>query len=271
MLVNREQHFAFGENWLNFSKKINEATIRSAEKEFNKLIWPDVIKGKRFLDIGCGSGLHSLIALIQGAGEVFAVDIDPVCVQTTRQVLSEQYDKNNWRSEEISVFDLTEEQFGTFDIVYSWGVLHHTGDMHQAISKSLNMVSPGGLCVLGLYSKTLMCGFWKQVKKYYSKSNKSRQDIIRNIYITLYRISALIAKRKTFKEILGDYHQNRGMDFFNDVHDWLGGYPYESIRPDELIKYVNTLGFECIREVIIPSGLGILGSGNNEFVLRRKI
>ena len=79
------------------------------------------------------------------------MDIDPVCVQTTRRVLSEHYDKNNWRSEEISVFDLTEEQFGTFDIVYSWGVLHHTGNMWKALKNATNLISQNGLLYIALY------------------------------------------------------------------------------------------------------------------------
>lgn len=269
-LTNLDKHFRFGDNWLRFVESIDEKVIKSAEKGFNKLISTEAIKGKSLLDIGCGSGLHSLAALNQGAKSVLAVDIDPVCLDATRNVLSRHYDGDNWQCKDVSVFDLTRAEYGTFDIVYSWGVLHHTGDMYNAISKVLDMVSPGGLCVLALYRRTRLCGFWRLEKKFYSGSSQFRQYLARRLYIALYRLRCLV-KGVSMKQEIRDYYKKRGMNFYHDIHDWLGGYPYESTTPQELQRHVDAFGgfrllqcFECK-----SSRMGIFGTDCDQFVFQR--
>src|SRR5436305_8094785 len=126
-LTERESHFEFGENWKNYSKTIDQTRIDSAIEGVKKL-FPDGLAGKTFLDIGCGSGLHSLAALSLGAASVTAIDIDENSVATTRELLTKYMPEAKWTAKVASVFDTSPAAFGTFDVVYSWGVLHHTGD-----------------------------------------------------------------------------------------------------------------------------------------------
>ena len=264
-----DNHFSFGENWLDYSRHLSDEVIKNDENSFNKLIKPEEIRNKTFLDIGSGSGLHSLVALRQGAKDVLSIDIDPVSVHTTRQVLSRYCSDKNWKCEAVSVFDLSTDKYGYYDIVYSWGVLHHTGNLYRAIDAALNMVSPKGMCALALYRKTRMCRLWKVEKKFYSRSSKLVQGIIRELYIGLFRVGYTIIKRKSYKEFIRQYSRNRGMNYYNDVHDWLGGYPYESISPDDLRNFVENRGFKSMREFLVPASIGLLGSGNDEFVFKR--
>lgn len=148
-LLQAESHFAFGENWRSFAKLVNPERIAQAEAGLERLIRRDEIEGRSFLDIGCGSGLSSLAAARLGAARIEATDIDPNSVETTRTLLTANIpaDATPWDARLVSVFDLPP---GQFDIVYSWGVLHHTGDMWRAIKAASEQVKPGGLFAVAL-------------------------------------------------------------------------------------------------------------------------
>jgi 2-polyprenyl-6-hydroxyphenyl methylase/3-demethylubiquinone-9 3-methyltransferase len=267
-LKNLRNHFEFGKNWSDFAKKINDNAIDNAEQCLLKLLEPKRLKGKSFLDIGCGSGLHSLAALRQGAKSVFAIDIDPVAVETTRYMLSRYHHDTNWKCRELSVFELDSDSIGKFDIVYSWGVLHHTGDLTGAIAKALRMVKNNGYFAIAVYRKTKLCTLWKIEKKYYSRSSETVRKNIRTIYMLLFRLDRLIQRRK-FKEEVQTYKEQRGMDFHIDINDWLGGYPYESISPQDLKNFIQRFEFTLVKDFVGRSGWGFFGSGNDEFVFQR--
>src|SRR5579864_4745077 len=87
-LLDQRAHFAFGENWADYARQVTEGEIQQAVIDLRRLGGGE-LTGKRFLDIGCGSGLHALAALRLGASEVVAVDIDPQSVATARRMLQE--------------------------------------------------------------------------------------------------------------------------------------------------------------------------------------
>src|SRR6185437_3465369 len=149
-LLAQRSHFEFGKNWASYAKLITDNEIDSAASELERLLGGR-LDGKRFLDIGCGSGLHSLAALRLGASEVLATDIDPDSVETTRVVLSAHAPDGPWECLNVSVFDLDAKALGGFDVVYSWGVLHHTGDLYRALAAASGMVCSGGQFAFALY------------------------------------------------------------------------------------------------------------------------
>jgi 2-polyprenyl-3-methyl-5-hydroxy-6-metoxy-1,4-benzoquinol methylase len=266
-LLELESHFSFGENWSHYAEKIDEARIEEAEKSLIRLVGRENIEGKTFLDIGCGSGLFSLAAVRLGAKKLLAVDLDPKSVETTRKTLSRYAPGGNWDVQNISVFNLNAEKLGVFDVVYSWGVLHHTGAMYQAITRASTMVAPGGMISLALYGKTPFCGMWRVEKRIYSKSPKWIQKIIEAFYLMLVRVR-LALKGESLKQRREKYWEQRGMDMYYDTRDWLGGYPYESISPEEAKSFMSQLGFDQVRSFTEPC-IGLLGAGCDEYSFTR--
>jgi 2-polyprenyl-3-methyl-5-hydroxy-6-metoxy-1,4-benzoquinol methylase len=260
-------HFRFGENWASFAREIDDVRLAAAREDLARLV-PD-LAGKTFLDIGSGSGLHSLSALDLGVSRLLAVDLDPASVATTQSVLTSRSKGGTWECERRSVFELHPETQGTFDVVYSWGVLHHTGAMHEAIERAAAMVKPGGLLAIALYRKTPFCSLWKIEKRLYSRSPAAIQRGSRRLYIAAMRLAHVLLRRD-FRAMVESYRIRRGMDFEHDVHDWLGGFPYESIAPQEIETFLAKRGFALERSFVRKNlGFGLFGSGNDEFVFRR--
>ena len=263
-----ETHFKFGANWASYAALIGERQIEEAKKGLLKLVTARDIAGRSFLDLGCGSGLHALAALRLGAGRVMAIDIDPNCVATAQALLSREAGGKPWQAQRVSVFDADPLTIGRFDVVYSWGVLHHTGSMWEAMDKAAALVAPGGLLVIALYRMTRTDAFWKLEKRVYAHAPQFVQGAIRVCYVALFRLACVLTGR-SFHDYVVNYRSSRGMDFHHDVHDWLGGYPYETTDAAEIEAKLSKLGFSAERVLAKPLGVGIFGSGCDEFVYRR--
>ncbi|HEV2629196.1 MAG TPA: class I SAM-dependent methyltransferase [Pseudolabrys sp.] len=266
-LKNVRTHFAFGKNWASYASLIDEPQIEEAARGLLKLVPLEDFKNRSFLDIGCGSGLHALGAARLGVSRILAIDIDPDSVATSDAVLSHHNVAASWQVETTSVFDLDASRQGTFDVVYSWGVLHHTGSMWEAIGKAASMVAPSGLLAIALYRKTRTDTLWKMEKRLYSRMPRLLQGCIRAAYIGAFRF-AMVATGRKFREYVANYRSSRGMDFYHDVHDWLGGYPFETASASEVESELSKLGFKPERIFARPITTGIFGSGCDEFVYR---
>ncbi len=270
-LTGVDSHFAFGRNWASFVDQLDSSQVELAIKGLARLLRPEEIEGKSFLDIGCGSGLSMLAALRLGAARVTGVDIDASSVDTARRLLEQRAsaDAARWSASVASVFDLDPATHGTFDVVHSWGVLHHTGDMHRAIDMAGRLVAPGGVYVLALYQKTRYCDLWRREKRFYASAPGVVQAMTRGVYKSA-TLAGVAATRQNPVRYVREYGSARGMDFHHDVHDWLGGYPYESVEPDALRVELTALGFAEVRSVVMPiRSRGLLGSRCDEYVFRR--
>jgi 2-polyprenyl-6-hydroxyphenyl methylase/3-demethylubiquinone-9 3-methyltransferase len=257
-LTNMESHFRFGENWQRYLVHVDDAAIRQAEAGLLRLVPASRIAGASFIDIGCGSGIHSLAAIRLGAAHVVAIDIDPDCVAATKELLDREGAVADVCEE--SVFDAT----GQFDVVYSWGVLHHTGDMWRAVEVAAGLVRPEGLFAIGLYQQTPSCGVWRKIKRFYSSAARTVQALVRWPYTGLYIARIALSGTNPIRHIR-DYKSLRGMNFFTDVHDWLGGYPYESASPEEIISFFGGLGFDLQFDGRLPESVGFFGTGVAQF------
>jgi 2-polyprenyl-6-hydroxyphenyl methylase/3-demethylubiquinone-9 3-methyltransferase len=264
---NLRTHFAFGRNWAGYSKWINQERIAHATADLRRLLGDDLVD-KTMIDVGCGSGLHSLAALRLGARHVYAVDLDPEAVRTTREVLSRFRGGVGWSAEVRSVFDLDDQQ--RYDIVYSWGVLHHTGSMWEALDKVSRLVADQGLLALALYARTRYCSFWQSEKKFCSSLPRPAQLGVAALHAVASVVAALARSQNPVREIK-EYRANRGMSWWHDRIDWVGGYPYESASPDEVIRFLGDRSFtvEMLFGVPRKPPRGLLGSGCVEYVFRR--
>lgn len=258
--------FEFGKNWESFSHLIDAEGIRQAEDRLTRFLGDDALLGRRFLDIGCGSGLHALAALRLGAAAIVGIDIDTNSVATAKAVLAKYWSGDNYSIRHQSVFDEA-PALGEFDVVYSWGVLHHTGDLDRALRMAARHVRPSGLFAVALYGKTRYCAIWKRIKRWYVNASPTEQARAEGWYVRLFRIY-LALRGKRLSTHIASYKRKRGMDFYHDVRDWVGGYPYQSIAPAELHALLAPLGFELLRQNVRKRS-GLFGSGNDEYLFRR--
>ncbi|HVH77784.1 MAG TPA: class I SAM-dependent methyltransferase [Stellaceae bacterium] len=261
--------FAFGENWKSFLATVGDASIAEAENGLRRLFPGDEIRGSRFLDLGSGSGLSALAACRLGAAHVEAIDADPKSVAATSALLAKFAPGGNWSARCEDILHSLEGRSQTHDIVYSWGVLHHTGAMWRALDRAASLVAPGGHLAIALYRRTPFCAIWRLEKRCYAKSGPACRKAMRALYKAIF-CAGLIATGRSPARYIAAYKSARGMDWHHDVQDWLGGYPYESTDPTSVITYLRELGFAPLLMFERPAtAFGLFGSHCDEYVLRR--
>lgn len=259
--------FAFGANWHDFAEVIDDHRIVEAEQGLLQLVGPKALRGASLLDIGCGSGLHALAALRLGAERVAAIDIDPMSTATTQLLLRRcgLADRADIRT--MSIFDAAPNVLGTYDIVYSWGALHHTGDLWRAMERATSLVNPGGMFVFALYRRTPLCPLWLLEKRFYARTKQPVQNVIRIAFVSAFAVGLLLTGRNP-RRYADDYIRCRGMSYWHDVHDWLGGYPYESAAPEDVEAFATRHGLALVRQRLAARRLGLFGTGCSEYVYR---
>jgi 2-polyprenyl-3-methyl-5-hydroxy-6-metoxy-1,4-benzoquinol methylase len=263
--------FAFGDNWRAFLDVLDDERIREAEQSLVGMLGMPSLDGKRFLDAGSGSGLFSLAAYRLGAETVHSFDFDPASVGCAIELRRRYGDPERWVVERGDVLDPAYlSRLGRWDVVYSWGVLHHTGDMWRALENVAGLVAADGRLFVALYNdQGPRSRAWKLVKRLYNRLPSS----LRTPYAVavmapreLLRLAYLIVAGgpQAYVRSWTQYKQSRGMSRWHDLIDWVGGYPFEVATPDEVFDFLRERGF-TLKGLVTAKGT----SGCNQFVFAR--
>lgn len=253
--------FAFGRNWDKYVKRMSQEDYFGAKASLTELI-PD-LRSRTFLDVGCGSGLFSIAACALGAKKVTGFDVDPECISASKNLLerASQWDSDIDRDRiEFKLESILNEELAVepYDVVYSWGVLHHTGRMYRSFDAVRNLVARKGRLVIAIYNKHFTSPVWKMIKYTYIKSPNFLKTLL-VVLVMMVKLPAvlIITRQNPFKK-------KRGMRYWTDIVDWVGGYPYEYASVDEVSRFFTDRGF-TLTKLTKTKGF----TGCNEFVFEK--
>jgi 2-polyprenyl-6-hydroxyphenyl methylase/3-demethylubiquinone-9 3-methyltransferase len=265
--------FHFGANWLAFLGSVDENRIRTAESSLLAMLGITSLAQRRFLDIGCGSGLFSLAARRAGA-TVHSFDFDPQSVACAQELKRRFLPADNqWHIEQGSVLDDDYmHSLGHWDVAYSWGVLHHTGELWRSLELAADAVAPGGQLYIAIYNDQGGASRrWLRVKQLYQRLPVPLQPVlvfgVATVMELKYAVVRLLQGRNPLP--MADWRakkRDRGMSVWHDWVDWVGGWPFQVAKPEAVILPLRARGFVLDNLVTCGSGHGC-----NQYVFRRAL
>lgn len=266
MTAAEEMRYGFGKNWQEFIERtLSDDIVQKSVEHMKSFMRVDSLAGKSFLDIGCGSGIHSLAALRLGAERVFAFDYDQNSVDTSLKVREWSQVKGDWHVQQGSVLDRAfMESLPKFDIVYSWGVLHHTGSMWEAVENAAIPMRPDGEFYIALYSSDIYVNptpeFWIKLKRAYNQADPLTKALMEVKYFYWQLMRPEIEAGRPLQNVTN--YGKRGMTAWTDVKDWLGGYPME------FASFAETRDF-CKAKHGLDLANVLTGEGCTEYIFAR--
>lgn len=257
------KRFEFGKNWARFLLGLNEDRIVAAQGSLRRMLDVESLAGKAFIDVGSGSGLFSLAARRLGA-RVSSFDFDPDSVACTAELRRRYYAGDaTWTVAEGSVLDPAYlATLGKFDVVYSWGVLHHTGRMWVALDNVCSLVAPGGLLFIAIYNdQGSRSRRWLLAKRIYNRLPRPLKvpwAVVAVMPSEFKAAMSALVNGRSMAYVRSWYQVDptRGMNHWRDVIDWVGGYPYEYAAPDEIFDFYRERGFSLLKLKCKSAGFG---------------
>ncbi len=184
---------------------------------FDKLIPFEQLRGKRVLEVGCGMGLHTELMVRAGA-EVTAIDLSPVSVESTRRRLE-------IRGLQATVLESDAEKLpfadGSFDFVWSWGVIHHSSRTGRAAREIARVLKPDGECRIMVYNRGGLSTVVGVLRDQVFRLGLGRRSIEESLYRSTDGFSARFYVREQFEDLF--------RSFFRDVSSELCGSDVDAV------------------------------------------
>ena len=256
--------FSFGENWTKLLGGVDEPRLAHAERSLTESFAGEDLSGRVFVDLGAGSGLFSLAAARLGAARVVSVDVDPFSLACAAELRHRFAPRVRWDVHRGSALD--RDFLATLpraDVLYSWGVLHHTGAMWSAVGNALGLLAPGGLACIALYNRPNKLRLHMALKRTYNRMPRPLRPLLAGAYAGAQLGRVALRGGNPLEHVRKYPERERGMSFWRDVEDWLGGLPYEFAEVDDVRDFVRARDLAVVR--VRRQGPG----GNDEFLIRR--
>jgi 2-polyprenyl-6-hydroxyphenyl methylase/3-demethylubiquinone-9 3-methyltransferase len=127
--------------------------------------------------------------------------------------------------------------------------------MWEAMSNALGCVAPNGKALIALYSRPRFAPMQVAMKRLYNGSSNSLfRMTLKLLWATLWLSMELVGARRNPVRFVRDYAAlNRGMSFWRDVEDWVGGWPFEFASASQVAERLPA-GYAIERQNIAPRG-----------------
>lgn len=265
----RDPVFPFGENWRHFLDQLTPRQVEVAAESLRRFLGVPDLEGKRFVDVGCGSGLFSYAAVVRlGAADAISVDADPEAVAVTRELWRRAGAPSHWTIRHGSILDPAfVAALPRAEVVYAWGALHHTGRVWDALDATARLVLPGGVLYVALYNRVrgpFGSRFWWHVKRWYVAAPGWQQAPARQIFRRLYAVRQVLQGKPPAPSAETYAAEKRGMVCETNIHDWLGGFPYEAVTVDAVWSFMRRR-FPAFRLTRLQR---VRGLANNEYLFQ---
>ena len=132
-----------------FDPRVLRLTTDASGRPFSLFVDFQALRGKQVLEVGCGSGFAVQLFAEAGA-DVTAVDLTPWAVATTRARVEAFGLQAKVQEADAERLPFPDE---SFDLVFSWGVIHHTSDMDRALAELVRVCKRAGCVVIMVYHR----------------------------------------------------------------------------------------------------------------------
>jgi len=119
-------------------------------------------KGKKILEVGVGAGTDFLQWVRLGA-KAYGIDLTEEGIENVKKRLKIY----KLKAKELKKADCENIPYkdNSFDLVYSWGVIHHTPDTEKALSEIIRVCKKGGECKIMVYHRRSLVALWQWLKR----------------------------------------------------------------------------------------------------------